>query len=166
MSLVPAVRKAVAEIDPSQALSSIQTVEGMLSAQIQSLRLYVLLLGVFGGSAAVLAAVGIYGVMAFSIAQRRREIGIRMALGADRYAVLQLIGRQALAMITAGLAIGLVGSLALTRILETALWNVTPTDPPTFTAVSMFLASIALLACVVPTRQATRVDPTLAIRTE
>lgn len=166
MSLVPLARKAVAEIEPSQALSSIQTVEGTLSAQVQYMRLNVLLLGVFGGSAAVLAAVGIYGVMAFSIAQRRREIGIRMALGADRYDVLRLVGRQALAMIALGLAVGLAGSLALTRILATALWNVTPTDPPTFTAVSLFLASIALLASLVPTRQATRVDPTLAIRTE
>jgi ABC-type antimicrobial peptide transport system permease subunit len=125
-----------------------------------------LLLGVFGGVAAILAAVGIYGVMSFSIAQRRREIGIRMALGANHRAVLRLVGRQALSMIGLGLMLGLAGSLALTRLLEFALWNVRPSDPLTFTAVSVFLALIALAACIVPTRQATRVDPAAAVRAE
>jgi len=166
LGLVSSAREAVAVIDPSQPLSNIQTVEGKLSDELQYTRLYMLLLGVFGGVAAVLAAVGIYGVMSFSIAQRRREIGIRMALGANRGAVLRLVGRQALSMIAAGLVLGLAGALVLTRVLEFTLWNVRPTDPLTFAAVSIFLALIALAACIVPTRQATRVDPAAAVRSE
>jgi predicted lysophospholipase L1 biosynthesis ABC-type transport system permease subunit len=166
LGLTDTARKAVAEIDPSQPLANIQTVEGTLSNEVQYTRFYMLLLGLFGGSAAVLAAVGIYGVMFFSIAQRRREIGIRMALGANPGAVLRLVGRQALSIIGAGLLLGLAGALALTHVLEFALWNVKPTDPLTFAAVSIFLALIALGACVVPTRAATRVDPAAAVRSE
>jgi len=166
LSLTPAARRALAEIDPSQPLANIQTVEETLSDQVQYTRLYMLLLGVFGGTAAILAAVGIYGVMSFSIAQRRREIGIRMALGANHRAVLRLVGRQALSMVVLGLMLGLAGSLVLTRRLEFALWNVRPSDPLTFTAVSVFLAMIALVACIVPARQATRVDPAVAVRAE
>jgi len=166
LSLISAARRALAEIDPSQPLANIQSVEETLSDQVQYTRLYMLLLGVFGGTAAILAAVGIYGVMSFSIAQRRREIGIRMALGANHRAVLRLVGRQALSMVVLGLMLGLAGSLVLTRRLEFALWNVRPSDPLTFTAVSVFLAMIALVACIVPARQATRVDPAVAVRAE
>jgi ABC-type antimicrobial peptide transport system permease subunit len=156
----------VAEIDATQPVSNISTVEQTLSREIQYTMLYMVLLGVFGGTAAILAAVGIYGVMSFSIAQRRREIGVRMALGADQRSVLGLVGKQALSMITLGLALGLAGSLALTRLLESSLWNVKPTDPLTFAAVSVFLGAIALVACVAPTREATRVDPADAVRAE
>ncbi|HEX4135224.1 MAG TPA: ABC transporter permease [Bryobacteraceae bacterium] len=166
LSLTQEVRREMAEIDPSQPIANIQTVEETLSGQVQFTRLYMLLLGVFGGAAAILAAVGIYGVMSFSIAQRRREIGIRMALGANHREVLHLVGRQALSMIGLGLMLGLAGALALTRLLEFALWNVRPSDPLTFAAVSVFLALIALVACIVPTRQATRVDPAVAVRAE
>ncbi len=166
LDLVAAARRAVAEIDPSQPLASIQTVEGTLRDEVQYTRLYMLLLGLFGGVAAILAAVGIYGVMSFSIAQRRREIGIRMALGATQGGVLRLVGRQALSMIGLGLLLGVAGALALTRVVEFALWNVRPTDPLTFVAVSLFLALIALVACIVPTRHATRVDPAVAVRSE
>jgi putative ABC transport system permease protein len=166
LSLTQEVRREMAEIDPSQPIANIQTVEETLSGQVQFTRLYMLLLGVFGGAAAILAAVGIYGVMSFSIAQRRREIGIRMALGANHREVLRLVGRQALSMIGLGLMLGLAGALALTRLLEFALWNVRPSDPLTFAAVSVFLALIALVACIVPTRQATRVDPAVAVRAE
>ena len=166
LGLVASARRAVAAVDPSQPLSNIQTVEGKLSDEVQYTRLYMLLLGLFGGAAAILAVVGIYGVMSFSIAQRRREIGIRMALGANQAAVLRLVGRQALSMIGLGLLLGLVGALALTRVLEFVLWNVRPTDPLTFAAVSLFLALIAFVACIVPARQATRVDPAVAVRSE
>jgi ABC-type antimicrobial peptide transport system permease subunit len=138
----------------------------VLGGQIQYYRLYMLLLGVFGGSAALLAAIGIYGVMAFSIAQRRREIGIRMALGAGGGDVVRLIGKQALVMVALGLVIGLAGSFALTRFIASALWNVEPTDPLTFALVSVFLAVVALMACIVPTRQAANVDPTIALRSD
>ena len=125
-----------------------------------------ILLGVFGVTAAILAAVGIYGVMSFSIAQRRREIGVRVALGASQRTVLALVGRQAASMIVLGLLLGLAGATALTRLLESSLWNVTPTDPLTFAAVSLFLALIAVVACMVPTRYAIRVDPADAVRAE
>jgi putative ABC transport system permease protein len=166
LSIVPSVQKAVAEIDGSQPVSNISTVEQVLRRQIQYTTLYMVLLGVFGGTAAILAAVGIYGVMSFSIAQRRREIGVRMALGANQRSVLRLVGRQAISMITLGLLLGLVGSVALTRLLESSLWNVKSTDPLTFAAVSLFLGAIAVVACVVPTREATRVDPADAVRAE
>jgi putative ABC transport system permease protein len=166
MGLIPAARLAVAEIDRSQPVANIQTIEQALSDQVQYTRLYVLLLAVFGGSAALLAAIGIYGVMAYSIAQRRHEIGLRMALGASASDVLQLVGRQAIVMISLGLLLGLAGSFALTRILESALWNVTPTDPLNFTMVSLLLALVAVAACIVPARQAARVDPTVALRND
>ena len=121
------------------------------------------LLGFFG---LVLASVGLAGMTAISVARRAHEIGIRMALGANHRAVLRLVGGQALSMIGLGLMLGLAGSLALTRVLESALWNVRPTDALTFAAVSLFLALIALVACIVPTRQATRVDPAVAVRAE
>jgi len=126
----------------------------------------VFLLGLFGGIAAVLAAVGIYGVMANIVAQRTREIGIRIALGARAREVLSLVVRQALALISVGLVLGLAGSFGLTRILASALWGVTATDPTTFAGVSFFLALVALAACFIPTRQAATVDPVVALRSE
>jgi putative ABC transport system permease protein len=166
LKLMPDVRKAAAQVDSSRPVSNIRTVEQTLDRQVRYLRLYVLLLGVFGGIAAVLAAVGIYGVMAHIVAQRTREIGIRIALGASAQEVLSLVARQALALIAIGLALGLVGSFALTRILASALWGVTATDPLTFLTVSLFLALVALTACFLPTRQAAAVDPVVALRSE
>ena len=124
------------------------------------------MLGIFGGIAAVLAAIGIYGVMAYSVAERTREIGIRMALGADAGAVLALVARRALAMIGIGLILGLGGSFALTRVIKSALVGVTATDPATYSVVSLVLALVALLACFIPSRRAVAVDPTLALRYE
>jgi putative ABC transport system permease protein len=166
MSLVPVMRQALSEVDRNKPASSVRTVEQVLDQQIQYVRLYVLLLGIFGAVAAVLAAIGIYGVMAYSVAERTREIGIRMALGAGVRDVLALVVRQALLLIGIGLAIGLAGSFALTRIIKSALYEVTPTDPATFLTVSLFLTAIALAACVIPTRRAVEVDPTVALRYE
>jgi len=166
MSIVPAVRRAVADIDSNKPAGEIRTVEAYLDRQVQYIRMYILLLGIFGGIAAVLAAVGIYGVMAHSVAERTREIGIRMALGAGVPDVLALVAREALIVISIGLAIGLAGSFALTRVIKSALVGVTATDPVTFTAVSLALALIALLACFIPTRRAVAVDPTVALRYE
>jgi ABC-type antimicrobial peptide transport system permease subunit len=114
----------------------------------------------------VLAAVGIYGVLANIVAHRTREIGIRIALGASTQKVLSLVVRQALALIAVGPALGLAGAFALTRILASALWGVTATDPATLAAVSLFLALVALTACFIPTRQAAAVDPVVALRSE
>jgi putative ABC transport system permease protein len=166
MSLVPAMRRAVADVDPNKPAANIRTVEEYLDRQIQYQRLYVLLLSVFGGIAAVLAAVGIYGVMSYSVAERTREIGIRMALGASGSDVLMLVVRQGLILVSIGLGLGIASSFALTRVIKSALYGVTATDPVTYIAVSLALAAVALVACFVPTRRAIAVDPTVALRYE
>src|SRR5262249_10969866 len=129
-------------------------------------RQFTFLLGLFGGIATVLAATGIYSVMSYSVAQRRREIGIRMALGASTRDVTRLIIRRALLLISAGLLVGILGSLALTRLIPAVLWGVPPTHPTTFASAAVALATIALLASFIPPRQAVSVDPTIALRHE
>ena len=157
------MRRAVAEVDPNKPAGNIRTVEAYLDRQVQYLRLYILLLGIFGAVAAVLAAIGIYGVMAYSVAERTREIGIRVALGAGGREVLALVARQAAIVISIGLALGPDGSFALTRLLKSALVGVTATDPSTYSVVSL---ALAVLACLVPTRRAIAVDPTISLRYE
>ena len=157
---------AVAEIDPSKPAGNIQTVEQNLRDQVSGRRVYMLLLTVFGVIAAVLAAVGIYGVMAYAVTQRTREIGIRMALGANSGNVLQLVLRQVLPLVAIGMVLGLAGSFALTRVIARELYGVTPTDPVTFTLVSVGLVAVAFVASVIPTRRAVRVDPSIALRYE
>jgi putative ABC transport system permease protein len=165
-SIVPAMKAAVNEIDSTKPAGLIRTVEGYLSDSISEVRVFMMLLAIFGISAAVLAATGIYGVMAYAVAQRTREIGIRVALGAGSRDVLGLVVRQTLLMIGMGLAGGLAGAFGLTRLLRNYLWQVSPTDPVTFVAVSIGLVGVALLACLVPTRRAVKVDPTIALRYE
>jgi putative ABC transport system permease protein len=166
LSLMPAMRQAVAGIDPNRPLVDPKTVEQSMAQQIQYPRYYSILLGLFSAVALALAAVGIYGVMAYAVAQRTREIGIRMALGAGRWDVLRLVVRQALLLIVYGLVLGLAGAMALTRFLSSELWEVTATDPVTFGAVPVLLVSVALVACLVPALRAVRVDPTIALRYE
>jgi putative ABC transport system permease protein len=125
-----------------------------------------LVVGVFAFMATTLAAIGIYGVMAYSVAQRTREIGIRMALGASPRKILALIGGRAAILISSGLVLGLAGSVMLSQLIASQLWGVRPTDPATFTGVSLLLIAVALVACLVPARRAIRVDPTEALRTE
>jgi putative ABC transport system permease protein len=166
LSLVPSVRQVVSEVDHVHPVANVRTVEEYLDQQVRYVRLYVLLLGVFGAIAAVLAAIGIYGVMSYSVAERTREIGIRMALGAKAGDVLRLVALRSLILFAAGLVLGLAGSLALTRYLSSALYEVTATDPVTYAAVSAMLAAVALIACLVPTRRAVTVNPTVALRYE
>ncbi len=166
MSLSASVRQALAEVDPNKPVANIRTVEEYLDQQVQYVRLYVLLLGIFGAIAAGLAAIGIYGVMAYSVAERTREIGIRMALGASARDVLKLVVLHALLLLSIGLTLGLVGSFALTRYLKSALYEVTATDPATYLSVSLMLAAVAVAACLVPTRRAVSVNPTVALRYE
>jgi putative ABC transport system permease protein len=166
MRVLPAVRRAVAEVDPNRALGNVYTEEQILALQVQYPRYYSMLVGLFAAVATLLAAVGIYGVMAYVVEQRTREIGIRMALGAGGWDVLTLMFRQAAWPIAGGLALGIGGAFALTRYLSSVLWEVQATDPPTFAAVTVLLIAVAALACLIPTRRAVRVDPTVALRYE
>jgi predicted permease len=165
-SVIPELRKAAAEIDPSRPIGKFRTMEDVLAEQVQEPRYYTLLLSIFAGVATLLATVGIYGVIAHSVAQRTREIGIRMALGAHWADVIQLVMWNALLLIGTGLVVGLGGSLALTRLIATRLWGVTPTDPATFASVAALLTVVAVLATLIPARRAVRVDPTIALRYE
>jgi putative ABC transport system permease protein len=166
LNMATSVRQAVAEVDHTHPVANLRTVEDYLDQQVRYVRLYVLLLGIFGAIAAVLAAIGIYGVMVYSVAERTREIGIRMALGASAGDVFRLVALRALVLFSAGLALGLAGSVAATRYLASSLYEVTATDPTTYIAVSAMLGAVALLACMVPTRRAVGVNPTVALRYE
>jgi putative ABC transport system permease protein len=160
------VRRAVAEVDVDQPAYDILAVEQLLSATLSPSRFYVRLLGLFGGIALILAAIGTYGVMSYSVCQRRHEIGIRMALGANRAGVVWLVLMHGLKLTAAGVAAGIAGALALTRFIASALYGVTPTDPPTLVVVSLLLSAVALLASYLPARRAMQVDPVTALRSQ
>jgi putative ABC transport system permease protein len=166
MALTTAVKRAVAEVDPNTPAADLRPLEQNLDDQVRNMRIYMLCLGIFGTVAAILAATGIYGVMTYSVAERTREIGVRMALGAGSFDVLKMIFSQVGRLIGAGVAIGLAGAMALTGLMKSALYGVTATDPATYVGVSLLLILIALIACAIPTRRAVRVDPTIALRYE
>jgi len=166
LSLVPALRSQVQSIDRNLPVFEVSTMDQYLAEEVATRRFNMLLLGGFAGLALVLAVVGIYGVTAYSVAQRTHEVGIRIALGATGREVLQLMLARSIALTLAGLAIGLAGALALTRFLSSLLYVVRPTDLPTFIAVSIVLAAAALAASYLPARRATRVDPMVALRYE
>jgi len=164
--LTPAARAEVKAFNPQQIIWRAQTLEQMLSTSVAPRRFNMMLLGIFAGVALVLAAVGLYGVMSYSVSWRTQEIGIRMALGAKRTDVLRMVVRQGMTMTLIGLALGLVGVIALSRVMVGLLYGVSPTDPFTFAGVSIVLLVVALLACLIPARRATRVDPIVALRSE
>lgn len=166
VSLAPALRGAVAALDKTLAVSNLRTMQEWTAQSIGSERFTLLLFGLFAGLAVLLAAAGIYGVMSYSVAQRTHEMGIRMALGAQARDVLKLVLREGMTLALFGAAIGIAAALALTRLMEQLLFGVKATDPLTFTAVAGLLGFIAFLACYLPARRATKVDPMIALRYE
>jgi putative ABC transport system permease protein len=165
-ALAGAVRALVRELDTEQPMARLQTMESVISESVAQPRFRTALLGTFGALAVVLAAIGLHGVLAHTVAQRSREIGIRMALGARTQDVLVLVLHQGMRLVLIGMAVGLAGALALARLLSGLLFGVTPTDPVTFAVVPLLLATVALAACYLPARRASRVDPMKALRCE
>ncbi len=166
LDYLAAAQSEVAALDKSLALYDVKTMRQHLGLALLPARLAGSVLGVFGLVALVMAAAGIYGVMAYSVAQRTREIGVRMALGASAGAVLRLVTRQGMKLTLVGMAIGLAASLALTRLMKSLLFGVSATDPVTFVVVALLLIAVALLACWIPARRAAKVDPMVALRCE
>jgi len=164
--LAAAARAAIYSVDKEQPIASVRPLDALLSESIARQRFTMFLFAVFSGVALLLASIGIYGVMAYSVNQRTGEIGIRMALGAQRGDVLRLILNQGGRLVAIGLGIGLAGALILTRFLASQLYGVTAHDPLTFIAIALLLGAIAGLACLLPARRATRIDPMVALRNE
>jgi putative ABC transport system permease protein len=165
-SLAKAVREQVAALDRDLPVYEVETMDAVMAGETASQKFNAYLLGFFAGLAVLLAAVGIYGVMAYAVSQRTREIGIRMALGAAPSQVRGMMLRQGLSLALIGIAGGLAASFALTRLMRNLLYGIKPTDPVTFAGVSAILLIVALGACWIPARRATRVDPTIALRYE
>jgi putative ABC transport system permease protein len=166
VGIAAAVRYEVTTLDKDQPVSDIRPLEELAAEAVAQQRFAMMLLGVFAALALVLAAVGIYGVMAYSVTQRSHEIGIRMALGAERKDILRLVVGQGLSLTAVGVVLGLAGAFALTRFLASMLYEVRPSDPTILGVVSVLLACVGLLACYIPARRATKVDPMVALRYE
>jgi putative ABC transport system permease protein len=162
----PNLRSIAAETDPTQAIYGTTTLDRALAETIAPRRFNLLLLAIFASVAVLLAAIGIYGVMSYTVTQRAREIGLRMALGADRGQVVRMVVWQGMLVAGAGIASGLVAAFALTRLMASLLFDVKPTDPETFATVAAGLAGVAFLACWFPGKRAARVDPMVALRYE
>jgi predicted permease len=161
-----AVRREVENINPNVPVHSISSMDQIIARSVADRRFGLELLGVFAAMALLLAAIGIYGVTSYSFNQRAHEIGIRLALGAQRIHILHMVMGEGMRVVGVGLAIGLIGAAALTRFVRTMLFDVSPFDPITFVAISATLAAVAFLACLVPAQRATRVDPLVALREE
>jgi putative ABC transport system permease protein len=166
LPLVPTIRERIRSLDPSIPLDKIYPLEQKVAEATVSPRFTIVLIGLFAALGATLAALGIYGVMSYAVAERAREIGIRTALGAQRLTVVRLILAQGMMLTLSGLGLGLSAAFGLTRWLKNLLFGVTATDPPTYMAMTILLLLIAGLACLIPARRATKVDPLVALRSE
>jgi len=164
--LVASVRGEVSRLDPNMPIAAARTLAERMSLPLFPARVATWVLGSFGLLALGLSAIGIYGVMSFSVSKRKREMGIRMALGAQRADVLKLILGHGMMLVLTGVAVGLIASFALTRLIQGVLFGISATDPPTFAGIAVLLTAVAMLACYLPARRATRVDPMVALRYE
>lgn len=166
LSLAGAIKSQIWSVDPAQPVASVATMEQVLTSSVAPRRFNMLLIGIFAAVALALAAVGIYGVISYTVSQRTHEIGIRVALGAQGSDVLRLVVGQGMALALAGVVLGLAAAAGLTRLMTSLLFAVSPTDGPTFVIIAMLLTGVALVACIVPARRATKVDPMVALRYE
>jgi putative ABC transport system permease protein len=165
-SVLPTVRQKVHALDPELPVATVRPLSEWVSNNAAQPRLNAMLLAVFAGVALLIAAVGTYGVLAYSVSQRTREIGLRLALGAPRVRVLRLIVREGMTMSVAGIGAGLIGAVAVSQVLGSLVFGVPVRDPATFTVVSVVLTVVALAACAVPALRASRVDPMVSLREE
>ena len=166
MTMARVMRELVYDVDPDTAVDNVQTLEQVRTESLASPRLTTILMSLFAGLALVITSAGIAGVMALSVSQRTNEIGIRMALGATSGRVMAMVMRQGMTMVVTGLGLGVVGALALTRLMTSLLFSVEPTDPVTFLAVGTVLIAVAALSCFIPARRVTTIDPMIALRSE
>jgi predicted permease len=165
-ALSPSIHRVLNALDPTLPIIRLRSMDEVFSDAVARPHFLAELLGVFATVALLLSAIGTYGVLAYSVTERRREIGIRMALGASGSGVLAMVLRQGLVLVMFGLVAGLIGAAALTRLTSTLLFGVRPVDPPTFVAVTAFMLVVAAAAAIIPARRATRVDPLVALRTD
>jgi putative ABC transport system permease protein len=166
LSLAAAVTREARDMDPNIPIYDVKTMEQWLSESLARRRFAMIALGLFAGVALLLAAVGIFGLMSYAVTERTREIGVRMAMGAESHNVLTLVIGQGMTLAGVGIGVGLAGALAMTRVIEKLLFGVTATDPLTFAIIASSLAVVALAACYLPARRAAKVDPIVALRYE
>jgi ABC-type antimicrobial peptide transport system permease subunit len=166
LTILPAVQEAVWSVNKSVPLGNPRSMNEIIARTLLQKKFTMLLLTIFAGTALLLATIGLYGVISYSVAQRTRELGIRIALGAQRSDVVRLILRQGMSLVAAGIVFGIAASIGLTRLMATLLYGVSATDPLTFLALSTALLSVAFVACWLPARRASTVDPIVALHAE
>jgi putative ABC transport system permease protein len=163
---ISALRSIVRQLDPDQPVVKFRTMEENIATSVSAPRFRTTLLGIFAAGALLLAVIGLYGLISYSVEQRVQEIGIRLTLGAGERDVLRMVLAQGMALALSGIAVGLAGAVALSRVLGSFLYGISPTDPVTYALVALVLLAVALAACYLPARRATRVDPMVALRHE